>query len=227
MPLDRRAAFQFGLILLAVPAQYLITKWMTSNQVQRNVALRSILNSAVTFHEKYFTWKSWQKWCFDVISKVHLHSKPSYGESDAPDGESPAVEVMKHDQPDGYFAGSPHPRVSRQENVKYRVGQVIRHKIHGYRGVIVGWDPKAKAPESWLQQMHPKDKKHWRDMPNYAILVDTRDREMPQVTYVPQENIEILSNTKVLHPGIDEYFEGFDGAQYLPRPHLRALYPHD
>jgi len=38
---------------------------------------------------------------------------------------------------------------------------------------------------------------HWREMPNYAILVDIRDRPSGQVTYVPEENIEIITNTKV------------------------------
>lgn len=34
-------------------------------------------------------------------------------------------------------------------------------------------------------------------MPNYSILVDTRDRLAPQITYVPQENIEVIVNTQV------------------------------
>ena len=34
-------------------------------------------------------------------------------------------------------------------------------------------------------------------MPNYAILVDIRDRPSSQITYVPEENIEIITNTKV------------------------------
>lgn len=38
---------------------------------------------------------------------------------------------------------------------------------------------------------------HWREMPNYAILVDIRDRPSSQITYVPEENIEIITNTKV------------------------------
>ena len=37
----------------------------------------------------------------------------------------------------------------------------------------------------------------YRTQPNYAILVDTRDRVDAQATYVPEENIEILSNVKV------------------------------
>ena len=34
-------------------------------------------------------------------------------------------------------------------------------------------------------------------MPNYAILVDARDRIGNQITYVPQENLEIITSTKV------------------------------
>lgn len=30
-----------------------------------------------------------------------------------------------------------------------------------------------------------------------------------------------------MHPGIENYFEGFDGAQYIPRPWLKAVFPHD
>jgi len=38
------------------------------------------------------------------------------------------------------------------EYVKFRIGQVIRHKIHGYRAVIIGWDETARAPEQWLKE---------------------------------------------------------------------------
>lgn len=32
---------------------------------------------------------------------------------------------------------------------------------------------------------------------------------------------------QIMHPGIENYFEGFDGAQYIPRPWLKAVFPHD
>ncbi len=105
--------------------------------------------------------------------------------------------------------------------------QVVKHKLFGYHGVIVGWDVTARAPEPWLAQMHGSDHPEWRTQPNYAILVDTRDRPVPQLTYVPQENIVIVNQVKVLHPSVDEYFEKFDGSQYLPRPWLKGLYPRD
>ena len=48
-----------------------------------------------------------------------------------------------------------------------------------------------------------------------------------EMTYVPQENIEVIKNTKVLHPSVEDYFEKFDGSQYLPRPWLKTVYPRD
>lgn len=49
---------------------------------------------------------------------------------------------------------SQEPRDPRPPYVQFRVGQVIRHKVHGYRAVIVGWDEKARAPEWWLEKVH-------------------------------------------------------------------------
>jgi len=102
----------------------------------------------------------------------------------------------------------------------------IKHKLWGYRGVIIGWDEVARAPANWIQEMH-KNNPSWQQQPNYAILVDTRDRPAPQITYVPQENMEVVKHTKILHPSVEDYFENFDGSQYLPRPWLRSIYSRD
>ncbi|CAH1798520.1 unnamed protein product, partial [Owenia fusiformis] len=201
--LDRWAVLQLSLLILAVPAQYMISKYMDSPSTERSQALRKILSSALELRNKYFTWKSWEKWYRQIVQNLRAKSPSFKGNADD-EGESPAIEVMKYRDPKGHFADSPEPRRPRPPEVKYRVGQVIKHKIWGYRGVIIGWDPKARAPEEWLQANHPPNKKHWRDMPNYSILVDTRDRMSPQTTYVPQENIEIVRNTAVVHPLLHE-----------------------
>ena len=60
-------------------------------------------------------------------------------------GECVAKEVFLYKEPAGYFSTSPKPRAPRPPKVAYRVGQVIKHKKWGYRGVIVGWDEKAKV----------------------------------------------------------------------------------
>ena len=50
----------------------------------------------------------------------------------------------------------------------------------------------CRAPKEWLKAMHG-ERAEWREQPNYAVLVDTRDRPAPQLTYVPQENIEVYT----------------------------------
>lgn len=40
---------------------------------------------------------------------------------------------------------SPEPRIHRSPNIEFRVGQVVVHKTLKYRGVIIGWDEKAKV----------------------------------------------------------------------------------
>jgi heat shock protein HspQ len=49
---------------------------------------------------------------------------------------------------------SPNIRSPRSERVKYRVGQVIQHKLYRYRAVIIGWDEIASAPDEWLDEHH-------------------------------------------------------------------------
>lgn len=39
------------------------------------------------------------------------------------------------------------------EKVKYRIGDVFRHRRYGYEGVIVGWDLKCEKDEGWIAQM--------------------------------------------------------------------------
>ena len=47
--------------------------------------------------------------------------------------------------PLGSFGFSPLPRNTRPHQVKWRVGQVVRHIKYGYRGVIIGWDEYCKV----------------------------------------------------------------------------------
>ena len=82
----------------------------------------------------------WNKWK-DTLS--NWISWLNHVEDDR--GECPATEVLKYVDQEGYFASSPDPHTPRPRHVKFRVGQVIRHKLWNYRGIIVGWDNKLKV----------------------------------------------------------------------------------
>jgi len=225
MPIQREHV-QLAALFLCVPAQLLISQYMGSTEANRTYAISQLVGQWTHIRESWLRVESWKSWCKRLLNlKMRDIMLDPLGLMD-PLGECPAVEVFKFRDKDGYFGQSPEPRDARPPHVQFRVGQVVKHKRWGYRGVIIGWDETARAPGSWLEEMH-KGNPRWRGQPNYAVLVDTRDRPAPQITYVPQENLDVVKHTAILHPSTEDYFENFDGSQYLPRPWLRTVYPRD
>ena len=136
---------------------------------------------------RWFRIEPWKRWCHNVLMSITesaLSSKPHDPTNTVFDpndelGESPALEVMKYRETQQFFGQSTIVRYPKAPHIQFRVGQVVKHKKWGYRGVIIAWDETAKAPEEWLKAMH-KENKEWRNQPNYSILVDTRDRQAPR-----------------------------------------------
>jgi hemimethylated DNA binding protein len=122
----------------------------------------------------------------------------------------------------------------RTNEIKYRVGDVMRHKRYGYRGVIFGYDPHCALSSEWQRQMRVAELPNGATQPFYNVLV-TNDRERHnQTTYVAQENIQLLGvddgddqGLELNHDEIGRYFESFDREQYryLPNEYTRHLYP--
>ena len=81
-----------------------------------------------------FEWQKWpekiSKWMRALILLLE----------DDDEGECPAEEVIKFQAKNGYFGMSTVPRTPRPKHIQFHVGQVIRHKLWNYRGVIIGWD---------------------------------------------------------------------------------------
>lgn len=227
MPLSGRDAVILCVLVCCVPVQYWLTQRSPITPDQRVTEVYRLAEQARTMVQKWFTIASWKEW----VSGVQKYMTDDYSlwyilDDDNPMGECPAVEVWNYLNPEGSFGMSPKPRYIHPQGVKWRIGQVVKHNLWGYNAVIIGWDIKSKAPEEWIHEMH-QGNKHWRDQPNYALLVDTGDRDTATITYVPQENITPVVDTEVKHPDLSQYFDFFDGAQYIPCPWLRAIYPSD
>nr|XP_053634241.1 uncharacterized protein LOC128689791 isoform X5 [Cherax quadricarinatus] len=228
MPMSGRDAVVLCVLVCCVPVQYWLTQHSSLTTDQRATELYRLVKQIHIVAQKWLTTASWRMWLIGVQQKYMANDYSHWYnlDDDDPLGECPAVEVWNFRSPDGSFGMSPKPRSIRPQGLKWRIGQVVKHSLFGYKAVIIGWDPKSKAPEEWIQKIH-QDNKNWREQPNYALLVDTGDREMAQITYVPQENISPIINYEVKHPDINQYFDYFDGAQYIPCPWLRAVYPRD
>jgi heat shock protein HspQ len=95
---------------------------------------------------------------------------------------------------------------------KFAVGQVIHHRLFGYRGVIIDVDPYFKGPVEWYRAVAPSRPR--KDRPWYHVLVDGS----PYRTYVAERNLESdETGAAVRHPDLALHFRGRSGVLYLPR----------
>ncbi|XP_041044061.1 si:dkey-261l7.2 [Carcharodon carcharias] len=219
--LTAAAVLQIGLLISALPLQYILSRWSGSDSTQRIQASRRLINNWNRFKRSYLNLQAWKDWLKEWSLKER-----SIQQEDPP-GESPAMEVFRLKENQGYFADSLEPRSPRPPAVKYRVGQVFRHKQDGYYGAIVGWDEKAKAPEEWLDQIYPSNMQNLKNTPHYKVLVHTVDGRNSETAYIPESDMIIVTGVQVYHPLSVYYFSMFDGDQYIMMPWLLQVYPHD
>ena len=88
------------------------------------------------------------------------------------------------------------------------IGQLVHHKMFGYRGVIVDVDPTFQGSDEWYevvaQSRPPKDR------PWYHVLVHNATHS----TYVAERNLEPDdSGQPIAHPELADFLGEFrDGA---------------
>jgi F-box protein 21 len=80
----------------------------------------------------------------------------------------------------------------RNDVVKYRVGQVFRHRRRDYLAVIYGWDPYCKMQEQWITMNGVDRLPNGRKQPFYNVLVEDESTR-----YVAEENVMLLSPKEI------------------------------
>ena len=101
---------------------------------------------------------------------------------------------------------------------KYQIGQVVRHRLYPFRGVVFDIDPVFDNTEEWYQAI-PEGIRPRKDQPFYHLLAE--NAESSYVAYVSQQNlVSDPSEEPVEHPALDGLFDGFaDGRYTLRREH--------
>ena len=95
---------------------------------------------------------------------------------------------------------------------KFRVGQVIRHRMFGYLGVVFDVDPVFSASDDWYDQVARS--RPPKDAPWYHVLVD----QARHTTYVAERNLAPADEPRAIrHALVDELFDAFDGERYVRR----------
>ena len=101
---------------------------------------------------------------------------------------------------------------------RFAIGEVVRHRLFDFRGVVFDVDPQFANSEEWYQSI-PEDLRPAKDQPYYHLLAE--NAETNYVAYVSQQNLLLDDSEEPIdHPAIASMFNREDG-RYRLRPDLR------
>jgi heat shock protein HspQ len=113
-----------------------------------------------------------------------------------------------------------HRKLSQMENqatdqkpvAKFGIGQVVRHRVFPFRGVIYDVDPQFANTEAWWEAI-PEAIRPRKDQPFYHLLAENDENHY--TAYVSEQNLlPDTSGEPVEHPSVLEMFADFDGEAY-------------
>lgn len=101
----------------------------------------------------------------------------------------------------------------------FTIGDVVRHRIFPFRGVIFDVDPEFNNTEEWWQAI-PEPIRPRKDQPFYHLLAE--NDEASYIAYVSQQNLVLEQDGEpVQHPAVRQMFSGFEDGRYRLRPEIR------
>jgi heat shock protein HspQ len=105
--------------------------------------------------------------------------------------------------------------MSKIRNAKYQLGQVVRHRLYRFRGVVFDIDPVFDNTEEWYQAI-PADARPRKDQPFYHLFAENEETEY--IAYVSEQNLlPDTSGEPVRHPQVEEVFITDGKGGYRPR----------
>ena len=106
----------------------------------------------------------------------------------------------------------------RHSVARFGIGDIVRHKLFDFRGVVFDVDPVFANSEDWYEAI-PKELRPRRDQPFYHLLAENEDSSY--VAYVSQQNLlDDSDGGPIGHPSVDELFDDFANGRYRLRRSL-------
>jgi heat shock protein HspQ len=103
------------------------------------------------------------------------------------------------------------------QEAKFSIGQVVRHKLFPFRGVVFDVDPEFSNTEEWLDAI-PEPVRPDRNQPFYHLFAENSDSHY--VAYVSEQNLLAdETGAPCRHPEIEAHFQR-KGSRYVPRPRM-------
>jgi heat shock protein HspQ len=95
--------------------------------------------------------------------------------------------------------------MNKTRAAKFQIGQVVKHRLFPFRGVVFDIDPTFNNTEEWYQSI-PAEARPNKDQPFYHLLAENSDSEY--IAYVSEQNLlPDNSGEPVRHPQVSEIFK--------------------
>ena len=105
--------------------------------------------------------------------------------------------------------------MNKTRTAKYTLGQVVRHRVFPFRGVVFDVDPVFNNTEEWYQAI-PADVRPSKDQPFYHLFAENAESEY--IAYVSEQNLlPDTSEEPLRHPQVSEVFDRDDLGGYRMR----------
>src|SRR3981081_831790 len=105
--------------------------------------------------------------------------------------------------------------MNKTRTAKYTLGQVVRHRVFPFRGVVFDVDPVFNNTEEWYQAI-PADVRPSKDQPFYHLF--TENAESEYIAYLAEQNLlPDTSEEPLRHPQVSEVFDRDDLGGYRLR----------
>ncbi|WOC17370.1 heat shock protein HspQ [Pseudochrobactrum sp. MP213Fo] len=96
---------------------------------------------------------------------------------------------------------------------RFQIGQVVKHRLLSFRGIIFDVDPEFDNTEEWYMAI-PEALRPMREQPFYHVLAESDEADY--VAYVSEQNLEADESMEPLrHPMLKDYFDISAQGEYL------------
>jgi len=105
-----------------------------------------------------------------------------------------------------------------ERHAKYRLGQIVKHRVFSFRGVIFDVDPEFANSEEWYESI-PEDIRPHKDQPFYHLYAE--NEKTTYEAYVSEQNLlPDDSDQPLRHPAISDEFRRDENGFYRLRQDL-------
>jgi heat shock protein HspQ len=105
--------------------------------------------------------------------------------------------------------------MDKTRSAKFKIGQVVRHRVFPFRGVIFDIDPEFNNTEEWYQSI-PVEVRPEKDQPFYHLFAENAESEY--IAYVSEQNLlPDTTGEPGRHPQVAEVFVQDERGSYRPR----------